>query len=129
MGHSSGEIAVAYAAGIITWKEAIIISFYRGSVCKIQPRAGGMAVIGMGKQEVSSYLTSGVRVACENSGSNITLSGDIDVLEDIISKIKKQKPDVFTRMLQVEMAYHSRMILFLSIETCVSNHARPYDRH
>ncbi|KAE8354983.1 putative polyketide synthase [Aspergillus coremiiformis] len=107
VGHSSGEIAAAYAAGILTWKAAIITAFYRGYVCKGQPRGGGMAAIGMSKQEVSSYLMTGVRVACENSGSSVTLSGDIEVLEDVITSIKQEKPDAFARKLQVEMAYHS----------------------
>lgn len=67
-----------------------------------------MAAVGMGKEDVAKYLVPGVRLACENSGSNVTLSGDLDILENIISSIKLQKPDVLVRRLQVEMAYHSR---------------------
>lgn len=108
VGHSSGEIAASYAAGALTMKEAIIAAYYRGYVCKSPQRTGGMAAIGMGKEEVSKYLVRGVRIACENSTSSVTLSGDLNILENIMSTIKKMMPDVLVRKLQVEMAYHSR---------------------
>ena len=108
VGHSSGELAAAYAAGALTAEDAIIAAFYRGYVCKTAKKTGGMAAIGIGKAEVSTYLESGVRVACENSGSSVTLSGDLDVLESVMSNIKEARPDVLVRKLQVEMAYHSR---------------------
>ena len=69
---------------------------------------GGMVAVGMGKEDVAKYLVPGVRIACENSGSSVTLSGDLDILENIMSTIKVQMPDVLVRRLQVEMAYHSR---------------------
>lgn len=62
----------------------------------------------MGKVEVSRYLVQGVRIACENSISSVTLSGDLDILENIMTTIKQQHPDVLVRLLRVEMAYHSR---------------------
>lgn len=110
VGHSSGEIAGSYAAGALTLKEAIIAAYYRGYVCRDPQRIGGMAAIGMGKDEVSTYLVRGVRIACENSISSVTLSGDLDILEKVMSRIKEGKPDVLVRKLQVEMAYHSRKI-------------------
>jgi acyl transferase domain-containing protein len=108
VGHSSGEIAAAYAAGALTKKEAIIAAFYRGYVCTQSRVAGGMAAVGLGRDEVIPYLASGVRVACENSGSSVTLSGDLDRLEGIMDAIKKDFPNILVRRLQVEMAYHSR---------------------
>jgi acyl transferase domain-containing protein len=108
VGHSSGEIAAAYAAGALTKKEAIIVAFYRGYVCAQSRVAGGMAAIGLGRDEVIPYLVPGVRVACENSGSSVTLSGDLDRLEDIMAAIQRDVPNALVRRLQVETAYHSR---------------------
>ena len=85
----------------------MIVAYYRGYVCKIPQTRGGMAAVGMGKEDVARYLVSGVHIACENSGSSVTISGDLDTLENIISIIKAQRPDVLARKLQVEMAYHS----------------------
>ena len=107
IGHSSGEIAAAYAAGVFTKDEAIITAYYRGYVCKKPPKLGGMVAVGMSKEEVSAYLTQGVQIACENSISNVTLSGDVGGLESTMAKIIEQRPKVFVRRLQVEMAYHS----------------------
>jgi acyl transferase domain-containing protein len=108
VGHSSGEIAAAYASGAITTDTAIIIAYYRGLVTKKQTRRGKMAAIGMGRDEVASYLVNGVVIACENSPSSVTLSGDEGKLANIIGEIKSKQPEVFIRHLKVEMAYHSR---------------------
>lgn len=120
MGHSSGEIAAAYAAGALSARDAIIAAFYRGHVCKSAKKIGGMAAVGLGKEDVSPYLAPGVRVACENSNSSVTLSGDLDILEEVMSKIKEAKPDILVRKLQVEMAYHSsKLSLFLADITMI----------
>lgn len=66
-----------------------------------------MAAIGLGQDQASKYLVPGVQVACENSNSSVTLSGDIAPLEHVMAAIKKDFPDVLNRKLQVSMAYHS----------------------
>lgn len=126
VGHSSGEIAGSYAAGALTMKEAIIAAYYRGYVCKTPQKSGGMAAIGMGKNEVSTYLVQGVQIACENSLSSVTISGDLDSLETVMSRIKEQNPDVLVRKLQVEMAYHSRKFRFKH-RLILANRRRSYD--
>ena len=47
VGHSSGEIAAAYAAGAISMQAAMTISYYRGYVTKNQTFKGGMTAIGL----------------------------------------------------------------------------------
>lgn len=112
-GHSSGEIAAAYAMGAVTQEAAIAISYYRGvvaiSIKNKSPVLGAMLAVGMSKSDVEpliSALAEGkARVACENSLSSITVSGDkaaIDELQDILDKKK-----VFARKLAVDVAYHS----------------------
>ncbi|KAG7403524.1 Highly reducing polyketide synthase FUM1 [Fusarium oxysporum f. sp. raphani] len=110
VGHSSGEVAAAYAAGAISSEEAITIAYYRGYVNQQYTRDGGMAAIGMGAQEVTPYLVEGVTVACENSPQSVTLSGDKGALGEICQKIKDQVPDCFIRQLKVNIAYHSHHI-------------------
>ena len=127
VGHSSGEIAASYAVGALTMNEAIVAAYYRGYVCKSSQTNGGMAAIGIGKQEVSPYLVQGVQIACENSISSVTLSGDMDILEEFLSKIKRELPDVFVRKLQVGMAYHSREFCFEPSQVS-ANKDRSYDR-
>ncbi|GKZ24039.1 type I Iterative Polyketide synthase (PKS) [Aspergillus brasiliensis] len=107
VGHSSGEIAAAYAAGAITARAAIIIAYYRGLVAKQQEGMGAMAAVGISSEEVQPYLQAGVVVACHNSPSSITLSGDPPALNSVIDRIKSRLPDVLCRRLKVSIAYHS----------------------
>jgi acyl transferase domain-containing protein len=109
VGHSSGEIAASYSARSLTKTEAITIAFYRGYTCKDSPQKGGMAAVGLGKEQVAAFLLPGVSVACENSPSSVTLAGNVDALETAMAKVKKANGDTFVRRLKVEMAYHSGM--------------------
>ncbi|KAL2843596.1 acyl transferase domain-containing protein [Aspergillus pseudodeflectus] len=107
IGHSSGEIAAAYAAGGLTAEAAIMVAYHRGdSLRKIQ-RRGGMAAVGRGREALTPYLKDGVLVACENSHQSVTLSGDYDKLTQIVDKIKEDDPDTLCRLLRVDKAYHS----------------------
>ncbi|GAQ06065.1 lovastatin diketide synthase LovF [Aspergillus lentulus] len=107
VGHSSGEIAAAYTAGVLNMEEATIVSYYRGRIFQDQPRRGAMVAVALGRDEISSYLKPGVAVACENSASSVTLSGDEEALETITSALQMERPDVTLRRLNVDTAYHS----------------------
>ncbi|KAK3687394.1 KR domain-containing protein [Podospora appendiculata] len=119
VGHSSGEIAAAYATGALSMAEAVILAYYRGYVTKQQTLVGGMAAVGLGREDVAPFLVDGVVVACENSPNSTTISGDKDRLELVIDAIKADKPDVLARQLKVDMAYHSHHMYALS-ETYVA---------
>ncbi|PWY87347.1 hypothetical protein BO94DRAFT_585895 [Aspergillus sclerotioniger CBS 115572] len=107
VGHSNGEIAGAYAAGALTAAEAITAAFHRRAIAQRQTRPGAMAAIGMSWEEVKEFLVPTVGVACENSPKSVTLSGDADKVEAVVSKIQKSRPDVLARLLKVDKAYHS----------------------
>ncbi|EHA26223.1 hypothetical protein ASPNIDRAFT_171221, partial [Aspergillus niger ATCC 1015] len=111
VGHSSGEIAAAYAAGAITARAAIIIAYYRGLVVKRRENGrGAMFAIGLSPEEVLPYLQDGVAVACHNSPRSVTLSGDSDVLDRVIGQIVSDVPDVLCKRLKASIAYHSRSL-------------------
>jgi acyl transferase domain-containing protein/SAM-dependent methyltransferase len=109
VGHSSGEIAGAYAAGFLSMEEAITIAYYRGYITTKQTRPGAMAAIGLGAQHIARFLIDGVVVACENSPDSCTISGDAESVIEVVDKIKEAMPDVLTRLLKVDIAYHSGM--------------------
>ena len=108
VGHSSGEIAAAYAAGCFGMRSAILLAYYRGVASKAQRRPGAMAAVGLGYDEVARLLKPGVVIACENSPSSVTLSGDADALKSVLAAIDKEYPQAFQRLLKVNKAYHSR---------------------
>lgn len=110
VGHSSGEIAAAFAAGVLSMEEAIVVAFYRGWVVRaLLKRRGSMAAVGLGREQVSRMLKDnpGVSIACENSNRSVTLSGDTSSLEDVLDSINMTYKDTFVRMLKVDAAYHS----------------------
>ncbi|KAF5025548.1 hypothetical protein F66182_2356 [Fusarium sp. NRRL 66182] len=107
VGHSSGEIAAAYAAGGLSADEAITVAYYRGVTAKKQTRPGRMAAVGLGWDEAEKYLVPGVIIGCDNSPNSVTLSGDADELLAVVDAIKKDQPGVLATILKVEKAYHS----------------------
>ena len=107
VGHSSGEIAAAYASGALTAREAITAAHHRGAVMIRQKKEGAMAAIGMGWEETENYLISNVTIACDNSPKSVTISGDADAVKAVITEIKESQPDVLAKLLQVNKAYHS----------------------
>lgn len=108
VGHSSGELGAAYAAGALTAAEAITAAWRRGLVTQQQTKAGAMAAIGMSRAEVEPFLLPGkVGVACENSPESITLSGDAEEVRAVCARIQTARSDVLVRLLKVDKAYHS----------------------
>ncbi|KAH0435679.1 polyketide synthase [Colletotrichum camelliae] len=108
VGHSSGEIAAAYAAKALTAKEAIIVAWQRGLAAKEQTRVGAMAAVGLGREEAIKFLPAPkVVVACENSPRSVTISGDADAVQSALDRIQQAHPGITARLLKVEKAYHS----------------------
>ncbi|KAI1422351.1 PKSN polyketide synthase for alternapyrone biosynthesis [Xylaria sp. FL1777] len=109
IGHSSGEIAAAYAASLITHRDAIKLAYVRGVSSAAVSKKGAMMAAGLSQDDAKMYLEKvapgSAVVACVNSPSSVTLSGDVDAidqLETIISSDGK-----FARKLKVTTAYHS----------------------
>ncbi|SPQ24118.1 ddfcf033-124e-48c3-8647-9deef8689590 [Thermothielavioides terrestris] len=120
-GHSSGEIAAAYAAGALGFKAAISAAFYRGRmITELKARhptlRGSMMAVGAGASDLAPVLATVtdacVVVACENSPSSCTLSGDEAAL-DRVAVIMQQR-GIFYRKLFVDVAYHSPHIQLIA---------------
>ncbi|CRG86530.1 Lovastatin nonaketide synthase [Talaromyces islandicus] len=113
VGHSSGEIAAAYAAGILTSSDAIRIAYLRGFVVNQHKSAGGMLAVDLSWEQAKEICTNEflgkIEVAACNSPYNITLSGDLDALEELKWLLESlgQSP----QLLRVDTAYHSHHML------------------
>ncbi len=118
-GHSSGEIGAAYAAGALSFENAMAAGYYRGQVIvelkKKHPELkGSMMAVGAGAHELNPMLEQlyggsnqgpTAVVACENSPSSTTLSGDEEAIDQVGEMF--QSKDIFNRKLFVDVAYHS----------------------
>ncbi|KAI6309894.1 Type I Iterative PKS [Pyricularia oryzae] len=111
VGHSSGETPAAYAAGALTAEDAFLLAYHRGAFKPLLRAAhsGGMAAVGLGRTDIErgGFLRPGVIVACDNSPSSVTLSGEAHVLPAVMADIAaRAPPGVLCRRLDVESAYH-----------------------
>jgi NADPH:quinone reductase-like Zn-dependent oxidoreductase/malonyl CoA-acyl carrier protein transacylase len=113
VGHSSGEIAAAYAAGILTLEECICVAYSRGVAANLVANdktiKGGMLAVGACASDIQQILDAmrgnAAVIACVNSESSVTLSGDAEVIASLQTALDKE--GIFTRRLQVDVAYHS----------------------
>ncbi|KAK5948972.1 Type I Iterative PKS [Knufia fluminis] len=120
--HSSGEVAAAYASGSLTLKAAMAVVFARGQIAGktipgVVEKRGAMIATGLGAEELEriylSRLPKGsVVVACLNSPSSTTASGDADAVDQLENMLKTD--NVFGRRLKIDCAYHSHHMEALS---------------
>lgn len=112
-GHSSGEIAAAYASGRITAAEAIVAAYLRGQAVFRNEQKGAMLAVGLSHDQVAKYLRGRedrVRVAAINSPANVTLSGDMTGIDEISTGLTAD--GIFYRWLQTGgNAYHSHHMI------------------
>ncbi|OKL57953.1 hypothetical protein UA08_06759 [Talaromyces atroroseus] len=109
VGHSSGEIAAAYAAGFISSSEAIIVAYYRGQVVAQLNTDGAMLAVGLSAKDVEPFIREykgKVVIACHNSPVSVTLSGDADAINEV--RVALDTESIFARIVKTGgKAYHS----------------------
>ena len=119
VGHSSGEIAAAYAAGFISAHDAIRIAYYRGFYARragnsVRNQKGAMLAVGTSWEDAQDLINlrafrGRLTIAAYNSSASITLSGDADAT--ILAKKIFDEEKKFARILKVDTAYHSQHML------------------
>ncbi|KAL3417500.1 beta-ketoacyl synthase domain-containing protein [Phlyctema vagabunda] len=115
VGHSSGEIAAAYAAGFISPYDAIRIAYYRGLYARLarsdkNNQRGAMLAVATSWEDASDLINlrafkGRLMIAAHNSSASVTLSGDADAIIHAKKVFDEEKK--FARLLQVDTAYHS----------------------
>ena len=109
VGHSSGEIAAAYAADLITEQEAIVTAYLRGKAVSRNTQEGAMMAVSADALDLKPDLATGkgpVIVACHNSPESLTLSGDMAAIKEVKAVLERENK--FARILATGgNAYHS----------------------
>ncbi|PQE28875.1 polyketide synthase protein [Rutstroemia sp. NJR-2017a BBW] len=121
VGHSSGEIAAAYSIGAISIRYAMQVAYYRGLLAtdledNSKYPSGAMMAVGLSHINIQPYFDAistqyghcALVVACINSQSSITVSGDKIQLTSLESMLRAA--NIFARKLQVNVAYHSPLM-------------------
>ncbi|KAK3987308.1 hypothetical protein QBC44DRAFT_351832 [Cladorrhinum sp. PSN332] len=114
VGHSSGEMGAAYAAGRISAEEAILVAYYRGLSARLasSPRgvAGGMVAVALDRENAGKWCerpeyNNAICMAASNSPGGTTLSGDVDMIQLITKNLGYEHKGA--TVLKVDAAYHS----------------------
>ncbi|KAL2008035.1 hypothetical protein VTN00DRAFT_8017 [Thermoascus crustaceus] len=122
IGHSSGEIAAAYAIGALTLESAMKVAYFRGLYSSLlreyTGQVGGMLAANISEADANDRICrlspklGNVVVACVNSPTNVTISGDDLAIAELESVLTHEK--IFVRRLKVGVAYHSHHMLAIA---------------
>ncbi len=108
IGHSVGEVAAAYAAGVLTLEEATRVIYHRGRCMDFADAHGKMLAVAItadaAREAVAPY-DGRIVVAAVNGPATVTLSGDAEPLVALAKELEAKQ--VFCRFLQVQYAFHS----------------------
>jgi len=117
VGHSSGEIAAAYASNAISRESAWMISYFRGLAVAITQdivsSQGAMVAIQAPLDAWEHLMTKQnavdagkqVAIACYNSSKSFTVSGSCGAIHQLVTTLKEANIEV--HLLKIDVAYHS----------------------
>ena len=111
IGHSAGEMAAYYAAGIYSREETIQIAYHRSLALSFCKQMGGMLAVDCSVEEIMPYLDAyegKVFIACINATRGITLSGVMTCLKELQEQL--QQNEIHTKSLPGTIPYHSPML-------------------
>ncbi|MFE2379742.1 type I polyketide synthase, partial [Streptomyces sp. NPDC059398] len=108
VGHSVGEVAAAYVAGVLSLPDACKLVATRARLMQELPAGGAMAAVNAPEAEVVASLTevSGdVAVAAVNGPDSVVVSGDAEAVDAVVELWRERGHRV--RRLRVSHAFHS----------------------
>jgi acyl transferase domain-containing protein/acyl carrier protein len=111
VGHSVGEVAAAYAAGILSLEDASWLVCQRGRLMQRAYGRGKAASLEAGPEEAQGLVArfgGALSIGASNSPRSVILSGDAPALEAVKSEWQAQGR--FFRYLPVEFAFHSEQM-------------------
>ena len=110
-GHSVGEVAAAWAAGVYSLEQAAQVVYARGMAQAHTAGRGKMAACGLSAEQAASELArygGALEVACINSPRSVTISGEAQVLAAFGAEMERR--GVFSRVLGLDYPFHCRMM-------------------
>ncbi len=108
LGHSVGEAAAAYAAGIFDLEGIFRIIISRSRQQEKMHSLGRMLAAAISAAEAAEWerrFAGRISIAAFNSPRQVTLSGDAAALEEIATAL--QEAEIFCRFLPADYAFHS----------------------
>ncbi len=119
LGHSSGEVAAAYASGALSLPDATRLVFHRATLQQRVVGSGRMLAIGLGRAGVEELLEAldisfrpddgrpvQIEIACENAPANTVICGREEDLRPVMEEL--DRCNFQNRLIPGNIAFHSR---------------------
>ncbi|MEU5406098.1 SDR family NAD(P)-dependent oxidoreductase [Nocardia asteroides] len=111
IGHSIGELAAAYVAGVWSLPDACALVAARGRLMGALPTGGAMLAVAVGEERATELVAGRgdrVSIAGINDPTSTVLSGAVDAIEEIEGDLAEA--GVRTSRLRVSHAFHSALM-------------------
>ena len=111
VGHSMGEIAAAYVAGVLTLEDAIQVVCSRSELLKQLRGKGSMLVTELSwieAEELLMQFETDVSIAAMNGPTSTVLSGNPGTISKVIDTL--QRKNLFCKLVNVDVASHSPQV-------------------
>jgi acyl transferase domain-containing protein len=104
-GHSTGELAAAHVAGVLSLPDACVLVTTRSRLQQNLPPGGAMVALGVPEADVLPLLTDGVSIAAVNGPASVVIAGDEDAVLAIADRLTAEGRPV--KRLRISHASHS----------------------
>ncbi|MBO9691674.1 type I polyketide synthase [Chryseobacterium sp.] len=117
IGHSVGEVAAAVVAKAITLEDGVRMVYQRGRILQKIAGKGTLLSVGLSFEKATHYLQSfpDLEIATINSPQSLTIAGTENDLSLLDRKLTID--GVFSKLVRVEVAYHSSQAEILKDES------------
>ncbi|WIM88893.1 type I polyketide synthase [Candidatus Mycobacterium wuenschmannii] len=113
IGHSAGEVAAHYLAGVLSFEQAIHVVYHRSRLQQRTSGLGRLLAVGLSAEAFMQKIDAATRdvvgqrvsIAAINGPSTVTIAGDSDALDDIARQLDESQ--VFNRFLNGSVPYHT----------------------
>ena len=121
-GHSLGEYAALVAAGVMEFRDAVVIVKKRGQLMQaaVPEGVGSMAALLMDNIEQTRFKeiteNAGAEIANFNSAGQVVISGKTDTVKKASEQLQKEYPDMRIVDLPVSAPFHSSLMRVIEPE-------------